>query len=173
MPRGDSARKVVRVFWRKLDATSAGALLNETPPSGTGAGAKHIPIHANIDIVDLLGGPSPSGGTTSEPIYAIPVEGPGGIRKTLEIEFDIRGNSNPPRQEWRVLRQNAGDRHPAWKPGGKLPNTKSGIVGNYIFLFRLADGSVHARVAPPEEVARMPKQIREHVLAESQGLLIL
>jgi hypothetical protein len=170
--RSFADRRVVAVFWKKLTRTDAGPLLDIPPPSGTGAGAKHLPIHADTDIPGLLGHPARSGGTEDQPEYSIVVESPGGDEHTITIRYNVRGSGGG-RREWMIVRQNAEEQHPVWKPGEKLPGTVDEIVGNYMFLIRLADGSIHARVATPEEVERMPQRIRDRVLAIDQDMLEL
>lgn len=172
MARPLEARKVKAVLWKKLTATNADAMLAVPPPSGTGGGARHIPLRPALNVGHFLGDPNPSGGTAAEPEFAVRVESPGGEVKTVPVAFDLRGAG--PRREWRIRRQNDPEYHPAaWHPGGKLPGDRDAIPGNYLMLIRLADGSFHARVATPDEVLEMPAAIRDRVLARVQGILEL
>lgn len=170
MVRALSDRRVRAILWKKLTDTDAQAILNIQPPAGTGGGAKHIPLWKSLNVAGFLSNPTPTSGTPSEPQFRVPVEGPGGETKELVLEYDKRGVS---REEWLIPRQNAEERHPAWQPGRKLPGERSAIPGNYILLIRLADDSIHARAASPEEVSRMPSVIRQQILARKQGTLEL
>jgi hypothetical protein len=157
-------------LWKKLTDTDAQALLNIQPPAGTGGGAKHIPLWKSLDIKKFLGARQPTGGTSAQPEFRFPVYGPAGEVQDMIVMYNKRGES---REEWLIPRQNAEERQPAWRPGRKLPSDRSQIPGKYILLIRLADDSIHARVAPSDEVARMPLSIRSRLIADEQGVMEL
>lgn len=170
MTRSSQDRRVVALYWKKLTATDAGALLDLTPPSGTGQGAKHLPVWARLDMVAFLGNPPRTAGTTEKPSYTVSIEGHDGAADPVEIRFDIRGQN---RREWLICRQHREEQHPEWRPGDKLPANEAAIPGNYILLLRLSDGSIHARAATPDEVAQMPERVRSAVVSADQGILEL
>lgn len=171
MARPLEARRVKAVLWKRLTATDAAALLDIAPPAGTGGGAKHLPLRPDLPVADFLGEVNRSGGTASEPKFAVSLESAGGEVRNVPVEYDLRGGE-PPRREWRIPRQNRSKYRPsAWNPGAKLPVEREAIPDNYILVIRLADGSFHARVAFPDEILEMPAAIRDRILASDQDIL--
>ncbi len=172
MRRPIGARRVRAILWKRLTPTDANALLDIQPQSGTGGGAKHIPLRRALPIRDFLDNPTPTGGSAEEPEYVVRIENPGGDPQDIAIEFEVRGAQE--RHEWRIPRQNSDEtRVKAWIPGRKLPPGRDALPGNYILLIRLGDGSIHARAATEEEIRRMPGVIRDAILGEEQGVILL
>lgn len=173
MARSEQQRKVVAVLWKKLTATDAGALLDASPPAGTGGGAKHIPLWQNLPVSDFVGTHLTAGGTSEEPEFVLQVESPTGEVAAVTLRFNIRGGGGG-RREWLIPRQNSQQERPkAWAPGAKIPTISANIPGMYILLIRLEDESFHARVASAAEIASMPVAIRDEVVSRDQGVVLL
>lgn len=158
-------RRVLAFLWKKLTPTDAQALKNYSYQ--TGGGAKHLPFRKGLQIDHFVDSSFRTSDPQSFSEYAVPIESPNDVAKTIHIDYVLRGGY---REEWLIRRQNAAEQIPAWRPGEKLPENYSEIPGNYIFVFRLGDGSYHARTASRNEISQMPQYIQERILNTEQGI---
>lgn len=131
--------KVSKILWRKLTRTDFNDMEGRGAVSGSGGGARHIPLgtQSTIDVASFLGVE-----LNSSP-----------VRKTLKIEaagtipsseIEIAANPNRRNGEWRIANQTA-NRYPLWSPQNGFPDSYDQNSPPIIFLIRTDEGKFHAR----------------------------
>jgi hypothetical protein len=143
------------LLWRRITRTDMMDMTGRAAPSGTGGGAKHIPLGVNrpdFDIIGFLGAPG------CEDV-SITIEGIPGLVEDTELEFAC----NPDRRggEWRITRQHS-DRYPLWREEEGFPGYDNYDEDNppVIFIIKIQD-KFHARFCMFSELGELSESLRD------------
>ena len=115
------------LLWRRLTENDVNAITGQAAPSGTGGGAKHIPLgidRPRLPIQKFLGG-------GSAPI-TIPTEPKSPVVPASTLVFGVNPSRN---NEWRIANQHL-HRHPAWSTAAGFPTAYSPIDRPIVFVAR-------------------------------------
>lgn len=80
---------------------------------------------------------------------------------------------NSERKDWNIPAQRPETAYPLWRPGRGVPDTFEAAAKDYVLLVRDVKGGFHARWLRGANLASLPANVREAILAETVSVLFL
>lgn len=161
--------RVKGLLWRICNQATFDSL------HGKSRGQYDIRLTSKPAIADFFQGlrqeePTELGGYTLQvPIAAF--DGPNPVA-AASLAVRYMGPSSE-RKDWNIPAQRPETAYPLWRPGRGVPDTIEAAAKDYVVLVLDVKGRFHARWLPGTNLASLPANVREAILAETVGVLLL
>ncbi|MHB1638831.1 MAG: hypothetical protein ACYCUD_03190 [Candidatus Dormibacteria bacterium] len=161
--------RVKGLLWRICNQATYDSL------HGTSQGQYDIRLTAKPVIAEFFAGlahydPTDLGGYTVH----VPLAAFEGAHPVAESTLAVRYmGPNSERKDWNIPSQRPETAYPLWRPGRGVPDTVGAAAGDYVLIVRDIANAFHARWLRGTNLAALPSNIREAILAETVGVLFI
>jgi hypothetical protein len=142
---------------------------------GQSRGQYDIRLTTNRKVGDFFSGlpqdeaTALGGYTLHVPIAAFDGPDPVGAA-TLDVRYM---GANSERKDWNIPSQRPETAYPLWRAGRGVPDAFESAAKDYVLLVRDVNDHFHARWLRGTNLASLPANVREAILAEPVGMLAL
>lgn len=161
--------RVEGLLWRICNQATFDSL------HGKSKGQYDIRLSSKPAVAEFFAGlaqeePTELGGyTVHVPIAAF--DGPNPVpASTLDVRYM---GPKSERKDWNIPTQRPETAYPLWRPGRGVPDTLEAAAKDYVLIVRDVDDAFHGRWLRGANLASLPGNVREAILAETVGVLAL